>query len=102
MNASPGPQPVPAPPAPGRGAGDRRLSHHERFPSSGEQAKQRKHATPSRAPRGGTRYGGADIGRERILKTHPISGTVLREGEGGGGRIGRTYREGCRCVRLAW
>ena len=39
-------------------------------PSSGEQAKQREHATPSRAPRGGTRYGGADfadIGRELIL-----------------------------------
>ena len=38
----------------------------------GEQAKQREHATPSRTPRGGTGYGGADfadIGRELTLKT---------------------------------
>ena len=71
MNASPTPQRCPR----------RRLSHHERgFPvvrRTGEQAKQREHATSSRAPRGGTRYGGADFGRELILKTLPISGTVL-------------------------
>ena len=81
MNAAPRPQPVPAPPAPGRGARDRGLSHHERVP----RRPANRRSSASTRPRaehhvGGTRYGGADfadIGRELILKTLPISGPVL-------------------------
>ena len=51
------------------------------LPSSGEQAKQREHATPSRTPRGGTRYGGAefvDIDREPILKDRSPRGHLIQ------------------------